>query len=203
MVLHLNLPLLTLAQAFAHEAGEHAAAAGEHVVEHAASGHHEVVIPWGSLWVQAFTFVLLFALLAFLLRKAVKSHFEQRASTYRELVDRAENARREAERQHKEVKSKLDKLEASAAQSANQAKAEAEQLRTKLVEEAKHLSRKLEQEAQRSAQLELDKAKATLRAELLEKATAATEEKLKKSLGTNDQKQLQNEFAQKIEGAGT
>jgi F-type H+-transporting ATPase subunit b len=192
MILPAKLFLMNFATAFADEAGQHAA-----------GGHHEVVIPWGSLFVQAFNFILLFALLTYLLRKAVKSHFAQRAQTYRELVDRAENARRAAERNHTEMKSKLEKLEASAAQSASQAKAEADQLRTKLVEEAKNLSRKMEQEAQRSAQLELEKAKAALRADLLEKATAATEEKFKKSLGSSDQKKLQNEFAEKIEVVGT
>jgi F-type H+-transporting ATPase subunit b len=192
MIMMLKLLLLNIASVFAQEA--------EHAVEHLE--HEAVTIPWGSLFVQAFNFIFLFGLLFFLLRKAVKAHFADRAQTYRELVDRAENARKEAEKTHAVMKDKLAKLETSAAQSAHQAKTEADALRAKLMEEAKQLSKKMEQEAQRTAALEIEKAKATLRAELLGKAIEATEEKLKKSLGTSDQKKLQNEFAEKIEVVG-
>lgn len=191
----LKLVLLNLAQAFAEEGGEHLA-------EHAAEGHHEGV-PWELIGHQSLNFFFLCAILFFLLRKTVKAHFADRAQSYRELVDRAEKARTEAEASNREMKNKLAKLEAAAAQSASQAKTEAEQLRAKLIEEAKTLSRRMEQEAQRTAALELEKAKAELRAELLEEAIVVTEDRFKNKLGASDQKQLQNEFAEKIEVVGT
>lgn len=187
---------LLMAMTWAQEHG------AEHVAEHAAEGHHEVVIPWGSVFVQAFNFGLLALILFILLRKAVKAHFAERAQSYKELVDRAENARLEAERNHTQMKERLSSLEASAQQSVSKARAEAEELRTRLMDEAKDLSRKMEQEAQRAASLELEKAKAHLRKELLEKALATSSEDLKKNLGTNEQKKLQNEFAEKIEVVG-
>lgn len=186
--------LMMMAQAWAEEHG----AAAEHLAEHA----HEVVIPFRSIGIQAFNFILLAALLFYLLRKSVKTHFEHRARDYKELVDRAENARREAEKSHSQVKERLQKLEATAAHGVERAKSEATDLRTKLIEEAKSMSKKFEQEAQRSVVAELEKAKAELRKELLEKSLASARENLQKSLGSSDQKKLQNEFVEKIETVG-
>src|SRR5258708_39003888 len=90
-----------------------------------AAGVHELTIPWTSIFVQGFNLVLLLGLLVFLLRKTVKQHFAERAESYRQLVDRAEKAKREAERAHTQVKDKLAKLEAGAAQDVAHANQEA------------------------------------------------------------------------------
>src|ERR1035437_6180972 len=125
---------LNLAQAFAQEAQRAVDNVG-HVAEQ--MGHEAGVIPWLSIFVQSFNFILLFGLLFFLLRKAVKHHFAERAETYRELVDRAEYARKEAEQSRSEMQTRLADLEVSASKSVEQAKSEAQQLRAKLMEEAK------------------------------------------------------------------
>jgi F-type H+-transporting ATPase subunit b len=183
--------LLTSAVAFAQEHGAEAA-----------GGHEAVTIPWDSITVQTFNFLVLFGLLGFLLRKPMKKHFAERAQQYQELVDRAEKARAEAEHSNRQIKERLAKLESSSQQNVAQARAEAEELKARLMTEAKSLSAKLEQEAQRATAVELERAKAELRRELLGKALEASEEKLKKGLGSSDQKNLQNEFAQKIDVVG-
>jgi len=189
----MNLFILFLSRAFA----EGAEAAAE------AAGHaHDVAIPWHSLEVQAINCFLLFGALGWIIAKPLKRHLAERAQTYRELVDRADNARKEAEKSKNDMKLRMDKLEANAAKGVEQARSEAAELRTKMMDEAKQLSKRLESEAQRSAQIELEKAKAELRKELLEKAIAATEDKLLKNLSHSDQKKLQNEFAEKIETVG-
>src|SRR5665213_2087612 len=86
-----------------------------------AAEHHEVVVPWNSIFVQVYNFLFLGVVLFFLLRKTVKHHFAERAQTYKELVDRAENARLEAEKSHTAMKVRLEKLELSAAKSVDQA----------------------------------------------------------------------------------
>lgn len=181
------------AMAFAEEA--------HHAVEGA--GHHDPhAIPWTSLWVQAFNFVFIFAILFFALRKAVKTHFEHRAKDYTVLVERAENARKEAEAGKRLINDRLQKLESGAAASLNEAKSEAEALRNRMIAEAKEISTRLEDEAKRTAQSELDKAKAELRRELLQTAIKSSNENLQKSLGSNEQKALQNEFVEKIQVVG-
>lgn len=176
--------------------------AQEHGAEGVAEHGHEVVIPWNSLFVQSYNFILLGILLFFLLRKSVKQHFTDRALSYKELVDRAENARKEAEQSHSKIKARLENLEAQAERGVSQARLEAADLRARMLLEAKGLGQKLEEEAKRSATAELEKAKSELRKELLEKAISASNESLKASLGTSDQKKLQNEFVEKIEVVG-
>ena len=190
--------------AWAHDGHGQGAEAAHATTEHAGAhgADHHADIPWGSISVQAFNFGLLLVILFVLLRKAVKAHFAERASSYQELVDRAENARREAQRNHDEMKRRLEGLESSAQQNVAKARAEAEELRNRLMNEAKDLTQKMEEEAKRTTAIELDKAKALLRKDLLEKALTSSSEFLKKGLGTNEQKKLQNEFAEKIEVVG-
>lgn len=182
--------LLLMAYTWAQEQG----------AEHAAE--HGITIPWNNIFVQAFNLALLVALLTWVLRDSLRNHFRERAENYRELVDRAEHAAKEAEKGHQLIKDRLATLEATSAQGVARARSDAEELRSRMLQEAKELTQKLQQEAQRSAQVELEKAKTELRKELLEKALTTSRENLKNSLGTNEQKKLQNEFAQKIEVVG-
>ena len=170
---------------------------------HAAEGGHDPhAIPWHSLFVQSFNFVVIFALLYFVLRKAVKAHFEHRARDYKVMVDRADAARREAEANKRTIADRLQKLESGAESSLAEAKSEAETLRARMVTEAKEITTRLEADAQRTAQSELERAKAELRRELLQTALKSSNENLQKSLSSTEQKQLQNEFVEKIQVVG-
>ncbi len=167
---------------------------------HGAGDPH--AIPWGAIGVQAFNVVLLLVLLTYLLSKSVKAHFATRAHDYNKLVERAEVARRDAEKNHQSIKSRLEKLEADAEGSLVRAQAEAEELKKRLLQDAKSMALKLEQEAQRSAQIELEKAKTQLRRELLQSALNVSSESLKTKLSSTEQKKLQNEFVEKIQVVG-
>ena len=165
-------------------------------------GHETHGVPWASIGVQAFNFGLLLVFLGWILRKTIAAHFAHRARDYRQLVERAETARRAAEQGHREIKERLDKLEAGAAESLVRAKAEAEELKGRMIADAKGFSQKLEQEAQRSVQVELEKAKAELRRELLQQALKTSGENLKSKLGSSEQKKLQSEFVDKMQVVG-
>jgi F-type H+-transporting ATPase subunit b len=190
------------AMAWAQEGAEHAAEAAHGAGEAAAHGGHEG-IPWDSIFVQSFNFLVLVALLVFLLRKTVKAHFQHRANDYKQMVERADAAKREAEQGKLAIKSRLDKLESGASEGLNRAKQEAAELRAKLQSEAKELSEKIEVEAKRSAQVELEKAKDELRRELLDSALQASHLTLKTSLNANEQSRLQKEFVEKIQVVGS
>ena len=156
-------------------------------------------IPWKNIGVQTFNFVCLIGLLVYLLKQTVKEHFGQRLKGYRELVEKAENAKAEAEKSHRQIAERMTQLQSTADQSVQQARAEAEELKQRMISEAKVLAQKLQDEAQRSAQIEIEKAKAELRKDLLEKALEASRTSFKKNLGSTEQKQLQNEFVEKIQ----
>ena len=184
--------LLLNVYAFAEEA--------HHAAEHVAGHGDPHAIPWWSLFVQLFNFTFIFVILFVALRKSVKAHFANRASEFKVMVDRADAARREAEQGKKLINDRLAKLESGAEASLTTAKAEAEVLKKRLLDEASAISSRLEVEAKRTATTELEKAKAELRKELLLAALKNSNENLQKSLGSSEQKQLQNEFVEKMVG---
>ena len=169
---------------------------------HAAGGDHAVHIPWSSLFVQAFNVGILLVILFVVLRKSAVAHFANRAKEYNELVQRSEAAKAEAERGHRAIKERLDKLESGAEASLVQARREADELKLKLVNEARTVAERLKTEAQRTVANEVEKAKAELRADLLQSALATSQEVLKSSLGASEQAKLQSEFVQKIQVVG-
>jgi F-type H+-transporting ATPase subunit b len=180
-----------LAQAWAEEGG---AMAAEH-------GAHEA-IPTHYLFVEAFNYGFLLLVLALLLRKPLTNYLRGRATEYEQLVRQAEAAKTDAERGKREIEERLTKLQAGAQQALIQAKIEAEELKARLEREARTLSEKLENEARRAAAVEAEKGKAQLQRELLEKALQTSRENFSKNLSSHEQKQLQHEFAEKIQVVG-
>jgi len=174
-----------------------AALAAEHG-GHEASGE----IPWGTIGIQAFNVGLLVAVLFYLLRTMVIEHFKGRRQLYTELVERAEAAKKAAEKSHREIAQKLNELQSTADQSLKTAQAEAAAMKQKLAAEAQTLAKKLEEDAKRSVDVEIEKAKAQLRGELLTEALVASREALKKTVGSTESQRLQTEFADKIQVVG-
>lgn len=167
-----------------------------------AEAAHELEIPWTTIGVQAFNFLVLVGLLVYLLRKTVAEHFQDRYKAYTELVDRAESAKAEAQKSHREISQRLNKLQSTADESVRRAKAEAAELKQRLMDEAGALAKKMDEDAKRSADLEIDRAKAELRAELLTSAMEASRTALSKLIGSSEQKRLQTEFVDKIQVVG-
>lgn len=159
--------------------------------------HHG--IPWKLILTQTFNFSLVVVGLIFLLRKKVRAHFLERKHQFKKLVQRAEDARQEAEQNKREVTERLQKLEGSAEESVRRAKSEAEELKAKIVEEARTLSEKLKEEAARTADFELERAKLLLRQELLNEAMRAAKVELNASVDESEQKRLQSEFVEKVQ----
>lgn len=175
-------------------------------VAHAASpgGAHgdPHAIPWTTIFVQGINLVLLLAILTFALRKTVKALFANRATEYKDLVQRADAAKAEAESKHQQMQERMAKLDRSANEGVDQAKIEAAELKNRLIAEAKALSEKLAEEAKRTTAVEIEKGKAELRRELLTEALGAAKSGLQSGLGQSDQKALQNEFVEKIQVVG-
>lgn len=172
------------------------------LAQHEAHNVNPHEIPWSTIGVQTFNFLALIGFLIYALGKTVAAHFQERARLYIELVERAENARKEAERSHHDIASKLKALQDSAAQSVKQAQVEAETMKRKMIEDASSLAKKMEEDAERSARLEIEKAKNELRLELLRASIEASRESLKKIVNPSEQKRLQSEFVEKIQVVG-
>lgn len=168
------------------------------LVPHGAEGDHHGT-PWGVIINQTINFTLVIVFLYFVAGKAISQHFSARKEGFNDLVKRAESAREEAEKSHREIKERLAKLESSATQNLEQAKSEAEELKQKIVSEAQVLSDRLKIEAKNTAQYELERAVNELRNEVLNTAIESAHKNLKEKVGDPDQKRLQGEFLEKIQ----
>jgi F-type H+-transporting ATPase subunit b len=184
-----------------HEVGtthsdEHAGAGHESGEAHGAS--HEEGIP-NEVWFQFVNFALFAGLIVYFLRQPVKTYFKDRANSFRLAMTKAEASRAEAEKQKREIESRLRTLENSAQDSLTHARAEADELRKRIVREAQELSAKLKEDAQRTAEIELQRAKTELREEVLTQAVTAAKAVLSEKIAEGDQKRLQTEFVDKIQ----
>jgi F-type H+-transporting ATPase subunit b len=156
-------------------------------------------VPWGSVITQVINVVLVIALLTYLLRKKSADHFQQRQEGYNALLNKAEEARKEAEENRRQISERLTKLEQNAQASLVQARTEAQELKTKILADAKNLSQKLEDEARRTVEFEVQRAREILRQELLSAAVDDAHTSMEKSVKDPDLKRLQNEFVQRVQ----
>ncbi len=161
--------------------------------------HDPHAIPWMVIVAQAFNLAVLFGALIYFLRAGAKKYFSSRQEIYLELVNRADAARREAEKARSDIAAKLNELESGSKKTLEHAQAEAAQMRTRIVSEAQSLAVKMKEEAHRSVKIELEKAKNELRQELLGAAVESARASLKEKVGGPEQAKLQKEFVDKIQ----
>ncbi len=162
-----------------------------------AHGHSE--IPWMTIVSQAVNLGLLVLLLVYLTRKTVARIFRERKQMYLDLVEKADAAKNEAEKNRREIAQRLQELESTPEQAINQARVEAEEMHKKVLDDARELAKKTREESERAAQFELERAKIELREELLSTAVEAARKILRDQVGGPEQKKLQSEFVEKIQ----
>lgn len=167
-------------------------------VSFAASDAHGGGIP-SDVWFQFFNFTLFAGLIVYFLRNPVKTYFQERARSFSVAMTKAEAFRQDAEKQKREIETRLRTLENSAQDSLTHARAEADELRKRIVREAQELSLKLKEDAKRTAEIELQRAKNELREEVLSQAVTAAKAVLSEKIADTDQKRLQTEFVEKIQ----
>lgn len=159
--------------------------------------HHE--IPWGLIIKQAVNFGVVIGVLIYLLKNKIGEFFRDRAASFDKLVVLARKAKEDAETQKRDISARLERLQATAQDSVEQAKREAEELKAKIQAEAKLLAEQIRQDAMKTAEREVHKAKQELREEVLSQAMKTTREVMKTSVKEVDQTRLQNEFVEKIQ----
>lgn len=168
----------------------------DEIAHHGTDDH---TIPWPTVISQSFNFILLVVILAWVSRKAVVKMFGERRQVYLDLVQRADLAKNEAEKNRREIAGRLKTMEDSSQQSLAQAKIEAQEIQKRIVGEAQELASKVREESERAAKFELDRAKTELRSEVLTTAVEAARRALLENVGGPEQKKLQNEFVEKIQ----
>lgn len=166
----------------------------------AEGGHHEDHgVPWGMVGWQIANFAIFAGVLVYFLRSKITGYFGLRQSEFAEARQRAEQAQAAAEQEHKLIREKMTRLEATSSETIQQAQKEAAELQQNILQEAKAAAARIEEEARKSIQYELERAKEELRQELLKAALEAAHKVVKQNIVDQDQKRLQGEFVNKVQ----
>ena len=144
------------------------------------------------------TFVILLALLGKLAWKPLLGALEQRETTIRESLEKAEQARSEAE----ELMARNQQILAEANQQANQIVAKAQEegrrLRESIAEQARQESLRQREETRQELRRERQLAVQELKRTASELALAATERLLSTAVSSDDHRRIVDEFLERF-----
>jgi F-type H+-transporting ATPase subunit b len=172
-------------------------------------GHgHEGGIEWitplfgsdgkiGLLWM-----LINFAVLLWLLEKLMFSKLRAKTAAKHDTIkgelERAKQARVEAETVLADVRGKLDGLDATVAEILGEAKARAESDRKRLVDAAEREAARIQATAKASAAREAEGYRRQLESEIVERAVARAGELLRSRIDVMDQKRMVDEFVGQV-----
>lgn len=146
-------------------------------------------------FLQSFAFpyinlAIFLALAVFILKKPIVNALANKRENYLSLLDRANKAREEAERKHRELESRLKGLDAELDRMRKEVKTAADQEAAAILSSGGHLAEHLKREAKRIAEAEIATAKEEIRAEILQQVREKTAEELKRTLSDSRQHQI-------------
>ncbi|MBS3757638.1 MAG: ATP synthase F0 subunit B [Desulfobacterales bacterium] len=147
---------------------------------------------------RVMNFVVLLALLIFLLRKPVSQFLGGRIKGIQEQLDDLEVKKKAAEQKLAEYNDRLAKLSEEEEQIIEQYRQQGKAAREKILEAAEASAAKLEEQARRTIDHEFNQAKKQLETEVLEKAIAKAEDKLRKGITEDDQRLLIDEYLNEV-----
>ena len=126
---------------------------------------------------------IVFLILAtMVLRKPLVNALASKRSAYAELMQKASQAKEEAERRNAELKERLARLDREVDEIRSQARQQAEQEAQSMVLAGEQLAAHLQKEARRIADAEVAAAKLELQREVLAQVKAQTAEQIMKNL---------------------
>jgi F-type H+-transporting ATPase subunit b len=169
------------------------------VADAAGKGHGDGV-PWSTVSFQALNVGIIVIGLFILLRKAVQTFFAEKHTSYLAAAEKADNARKAAERERQELQDRLAKLESTSEESIARARAEAADMRKQLVSDSEAASKRIKEDAKATAELEVFKAKNLLRDYLIKQSLESARGQLQK-VSPEDHQRLQSEFVSNVQGA--
>lgn len=183
-----NIILLTLISSFAF-AAEHGAGA-----EHGLQGQTLKTVIY-----QAINIIIIFAALIYFMKKPLSDFFKNKRQAFLHEAEKASVAKKAAEVEQANLKSRLSKLENTAAESASRARAEAADMKNAIIKEAQVLSEKIKNEASGAAKLEIEKAKNQLKEQMIKEAMELSRSQLAQKVSREDHLRLQGEFLSNIQ----
>lgn len=147
---------------------------------------------------RVINFVVLAAILIFVLKNPAKQFFGNRIRTIREQLEDLEKQKQEAENKLAEYNERLAALSRESEKIIEDYRKQGENLRDNILKEAEAASSKLEEQARKNIEREFAQAKLHLETEVFDKALEKAEEKLKRITTPDDQENLVREYLDKV-----
>ncbi len=165
----------------------------------AAPAAHGEGIP-SIFYFQIINFILFAGIIVFIIKKKkLNESFAAKKQAFLDSMNQATRVREAAEARKRELESRLKTLVATADQSRQKARQDADALKASLIQQGEEMAKKLKTDVKKSVEIEVAKAEIHLREELLDAAISGAREQIKAALAGSDQKQLQQEFVEKIQ----
>lgn len=147
---------------------------------------------------RVMNFVVLMAILFFLLRKPISQTFADRIRGIKDQLQELEAKKKEAEMELARYSENLAQLDSEAAKVVAEYIKQGNEAKSRILEEAEHAAEKLEAQAKKNIEHEFEQARSKLQEEIIEKALSKAEEIIKTKITTNDQDRLVEEYLEKV-----
>lgn len=167
------------------------------VSEGEASGSPLDVNPGLMLWTIVTVFFL-FLILSKLAWKPILKSLNERENFIKESLEKADNARKEAERLIAENKANLQKAEAEAQKIIEQGREYAEKLKTQILEESKAQAKKMIEDAQKEIERKNAEAFLKLKEQVADIAVTAAEKIMRENLDKEKQIKLVSKYLEDL-----
>ena len=168
---------------------------------HAAGGHHGDGVPTTVIY-QAINLAILFGGIIYFTKDSAVQFFKARHGAYLDAAEKSAAARKEAEKNLADVKSRLDHVLSTKDQAILKAQQQAEELKANLAAEAEAAVKRIRSEAELTAKLEIQRARKELQEKLVKDSIDAARVVLTKDIGGADHAKLQGEFVKNVEVHG-
>ncbi len=152
---------------------------------------------WDMVW-RIFNFIVLMALLWKLLADKIKKYFSDRRFEIAEMIEAADKARTDAEKQFADYQAKLQNIEADIQEIKQAIMGELEDEKKRIIEEGKLAAERIVEQAKWSAEQEILKAKNSLRNQVVDMAGDMASGLVTSSMTPEDQRRLIEEYLDKV-----
>jgi F-type H+-transporting ATPase subunit b len=179
----LGMVLMTAWAVFAAEGGGHGEEGGSEI--------------WGMIW-RIVNFVILMALLYKLLADKIRGYFSGRREEIAQMIEQADKAKEDAEKQFAEIQQKLKNVEKDIQEIKDAIMGELESEKARIIQEGKVSAERIIQQAKWTAEQEVIKARKELRDHVVDMAGDMASGMITKSMTPADQKQILEEYLDKV-----
>ncbi|MBI2341016.1 MAG: ATP synthase F0 subunit B [Deltaproteobacteria bacterium] len=160
--------------------------------------HHGNPGPGLDLVFREINFLILIAVLFFLLRKPVKEFFKHRSATLKGEVEEAKKLNSEARKQHEEISHRLKKVEQETQGLVDSFKKDGEMERGKLLEQARVYAEKIREDAKKIAENEVKKAREDLKEMTVELARNLAQKSIEREMTDADSDRLTKNYVERL-----